>query len=165
MYLPATDVETPNEKKHASIICSGKETILLVDDEETVIEVTKQMLACIGYEVITAKCGLEAIDILKKSEKEIDLLILDMIMPDMSGGLTFDRIKQIKPDLKVILSSGYSIKGEARKIMERGCNGFIQKPFKIAELSKKIKEVIREENLKKQIQGMTSDVSVTLVRP
>jgi CheY-like chemotaxis protein len=159
--LPATDSDTSVERKPSNVICKGKETVLLVDDEEHVIDVTQKMLECIGYEVIKASSGMEAIEIVRKSvknrDKKIDLLILDMIMPEMGGGLTFDRIKEINPDLKVILSSGYSIKGEARKIMERGCDGFIQKPFKIAALSKKIKEVLKEEYLKKHTREMSLD--------
>jgi CheY-like chemotaxis protein len=65
-----------------------------------------------------------------------------MIMPDMSGGETYDRIKEITPDIKVLLSSGYSIDGEAKEILERGCDGFLQKPFNMKELSLKIREVL-----------------------
>ena len=64
-----------------------------------------------------------------EKRNEIDLVILDMIMPGISGGETFDRLRAINPDVRVLLSSGYSINGEAKHIMERGCNGFIQKPF------------------------------------
>ena len=63
-------------------------------------------------------------------------------MPEMSGGETFDRLREINPDLKVLLSSGYSLDGEANEILNRGCNGFIQKPFSIKELSKKVREIL-----------------------
>jgi len=72
-------------------------------------------------------------------------VILDMIMPGMGGGKVFDALRAIQPGVKVVLSSGYSIDGEASQIMARGCNGFIQKPFGIKELSQKIREVMGEK--------------------
>lgn len=74
--------------------------------------------------------------------KEIDMVILDMIMPGMDGGTSFDRIREIQPDMPVLLSSGYAINGHEGKIMRRGCNGFIQKPYSITELSEKIRKVL-----------------------
>jgi CheY-like chemotaxis protein len=74
----------------------------------------------------------------------IDMVILDMIMPGMDGGTTFNRIREIQPDMPVLLSSGYAMNGHAEKIMRRGCNGFIQKPYNISELSKKIRKVLDE---------------------
>jgi len=69
-------------------------------------------------------------------------VILDMIMPDMGGGQTFDRLREIDPHIRVLLSSGYSIDGRAQEILNRGCNGFLQKPFNLQELSVKIREVL-----------------------
>ena len=71
-----------------------------------------------------------------------DLVILDMIMPDMGGSEAYDRLKEINPDVKVLLSSGYSIDGQATEIMDRGCDGFIQKPFNMKQLSRKIRGVL-----------------------
>ena len=73
---------------------------------------------------------------------QIDLVILDMIMPGMGGAATFDMLRDINPSAKIILSSGYDINGDARKILERGCNGFIQKPFLMNDLSRKIREIL-----------------------
>jgi two-component system cell cycle sensor histidine kinase/response regulator CckA len=73
---------------------------------------------------------------------EIDMVILDMVMPDMGGGEVYDRIKKIDADVKVLLSSGYSIDGQATEILKRGCEGFIQKPFNMEDLSKKIREIL-----------------------
>ena len=81
----------------------------------------------------------------KDSAGRIDIVILDMIMPDMNGGDTYDRMKDINPRVKVLLSSGYSINGQATEIMDRGCNGFIQKPFKIKELSQTLREILDEK--------------------
>jgi CheY-like chemotaxis protein len=91
---------------------------------------------------MSARSGQEAIELYKKNSDKIDLVIMDMIMPGMSGGETFDRLKEINRDIKVLLSSGYSINGQASKILERGCDGFIQKPFNLIQLSDKIQSII-----------------------
>jgi CheY-like chemotaxis protein len=119
---------------------SGK--ILLVDDEDMIIEVGRHILERLGYEVITAKSGQEALNVFKKLPKGIELVVLDMIMPETSGSDTFDQLKAVNPEVKILLSSGYSITGQATDILKRGCDGFIQKPFDISELSKKIEEIL-----------------------
>ena len=123
------------------------ETVLLVDDQDMILTVGEEMLKAIGYEVVTAQDGTEAVDIYKTRGKEIDIIILDMVMPSMGGGEAFDRLKAFDPGVKVILSSGYSIDGHASEIIERGCSGFIQKPFSISELSQKIREVLDNRSL------------------
>ena len=120
----------------------AEKTILLVDDEAMIVEVCSRMLESMGYRVICASSGREAVDLYRHHSEEIEIIILDMIMPGMGGGKTFDRLKQIDGSVKVILSSGYSIDGEASEIMERGCNGFIQKPFSLDALSSKIGEIL-----------------------
>jgi CheY-like chemotaxis protein len=143
IYLPASCKTTAfRETIREQKILSGRETILLVDDEKNNIAVTKEILESLGYRVMIAGCGQEAIALYMERGREIDLVILDLIMPGMGGGKTFEALRDIDPDLKVILSSGYSVDGEARRIMEKGCNGFIQKPFTIADLSKKVREVL-----------------------
>ncbi len=94
---------------------------------------------------MTAKSGEEAIGVYKKNHDKIDMVIIDMIMPDMDGGETYDKLKEINPNIKVLLSSGYSINGQATEILDRGCNGFIQKPFNMADLSKKIREILDKD--------------------
>ncbi len=74
------------------------------------------------------------------------MVILDMIMPGMGGGETYDRLKEINPDIKALLSSGYSINGQATEILERGCDGFIQKPFTMKDLSRKLREILDRKN-------------------
>ena len=98
-----------------------------------------------GYKVLIARSGKEAIEIYEENKEHIDIVLLDMIMPDMSGSDTYDRLKEIDPKVKVLLSSGYSVDGQATEIMDRGCNGFIQKPFKMKELSQKLREVLDEK--------------------
>jgi len=144
LYLPASK-ETIGEEIHpAAPIETGKETILLVDDEEIILDVGEALLTSLGYTVLIAQGGHEAIDTLRSSlsSSPPDLVILDMIMPGMGGGETYDRMKEIHPTIKVLLSSGYSIDGQATEILKRGCNGFIQKPFTLGEISKAIREVV-----------------------
>jgi CheY-like chemotaxis protein len=100
------------------------------------------MLEQIGYDVLAAAGGRQAVELLRQYGERISLVMLDMTMPDLNGGQTYDRLKEIAPGIKVLLCSGYSIDGQARKILERGCNGFIQKPFDIAALSAKLLEIL-----------------------
>ena len=120
----------------------GVGTVLLVDDEEMIIDVGSQILKNLGYSVLSARSGTEAIEVYQAHPDEIILVILDMVMPDLGGGETYDRLKKINSEIKILLSSGYSIDGQASEIMDRGCNGFIQKPFNIKQLSRKIRDVI-----------------------
>jgi CheY-like chemotaxis protein len=146
LYLPASE-ETIGEETHpVAPIETGKETILLVDDEEIILDVGEALLTSLGYTVLTAHGGNEALAILRSTlpSSPPDLVILDMIMPGMGGGETYDRMKELFPSLKVLLSSGYSIDGQAKEILKRGCNGFLQKPFTLAEVAKAIREVVGE---------------------
>jgi nitrogen-specific signal transduction histidine kinase/ActR/RegA family two-component response regulator len=142
VYLPATEEVEEEKEFPASRLLHGKETVLLVDDEEMVIDVGMQMLKKLGYEVLIARGGREALELCNKNRDEIDMVLLDMIMPDMGGSETYDRMRGINSNLKVLLSSGYSINGQAKEILDRGCDGFIQKPFKLERLSEKIREII-----------------------
>ena len=142
IHLPASEKTAVKAKKAAGIILKGTETILLVDDEKMVMEVNKDVLEFLGYRVYTAGSGQKGIAVYMENQKEIKLVILDMLMPGMSGGETFDRLREINPGIKVLLSSGYSINGKAQTIMDRGCNGFLQKPFRMEELSHKVREIL-----------------------
>jgi CheY-like chemotaxis protein len=121
----------------------GTATVLLVDDEKTVLEVGCKMLERLGYRVLTAQSGSEAVDLFRRHF--VDLVVLDMIMPEMSGGRTFDRIRAIDPEARVLLSTGFSIEGEAAEIMARGCIGFLQKPFDLSTLAEKIQTGLKEK--------------------
>ena len=142
MFLPASGKKVTKGRGSTEEIVRGSETILLVDDEDIIIDVGQEILKTIGYKVLTAKSGNAAVELYKANHNEIDMVILDMIMPDMDGGETYDRLKKINPDIKVLLSSGYSIDGLASEIMLRGCNGFIQKPFNMKDLSQTIREIL-----------------------
>jgi len=145
IYLPASDKEFIQEKELTLKILKGTETILLVDDEEMIIEVNQEILKTLGYNPMIARSGKKAIEIYKNNIDKINMVIMDMIIPGISGKETYDGLKKIDPKIKVLLSSGYSISGQAAEILEQGCNGFIQKPFKLRELSVKIREVLDGE--------------------
>lgn len=142
IYLPASEKVLAEEKEFPDDIVKGKETVLLVDDEETVLDVGVKMLENLGYTVLEAKGGSEAVEVYNENKDEVDMVILDMIMPEVSGGKTYDKIKEINSKVKVLLSSGYSREGQAEEILKRGCDGFIQKPFSVRGLSVKIREVL-----------------------
>ncbi len=142
IYLPSSDKGMPIEEKVVEEFVEGQETVLLVDDEDMIIDVGTRMLNKLGYKVFTARDGREAIAVFKKHQEKIDVIVLDMIMPQMGGGETYDQIKKIKPGVKVLLSSGYSINGQASEILKRGCNGFIQKPFNLQNLSQNLRAIL-----------------------
>lgn len=143
IYLPASEKVAPKEiESGPAAIIKGSGTILLIDDEKMILDVGIELLEELGYTVKSAMSGPEAIDVFKEERGKIDLIIMDMIMPGMGGGETFDRLKEIDPDIKVLLSSGYSINGQATKILRRGCDGFIQKPFNMNQLAEKVQRIL-----------------------
>ena len=147
LYFPVSEKEAVKEIPVVESIIKGTGKILLVDDEDLVLEVGKSMIKKLEYTVLTAGSGRDAIRVYRENCEEIDMVILDMIMPGMNGGDIFERLKDINPDVRVLLSSGYSINGQAIRILEKGCRGFIQKPFDLQTLSRKIREVLTKEDL------------------
>jgi two-component system cell cycle sensor histidine kinase/response regulator CckA len=146
IYLPASSIEKRTEVSMVDErITHGCETILLVDDEPMILDVGSQILETLGYKVLPAKSGQEGLEVFDQHKNEIDLVILDMVMPGMSGGDVFEKIMEIKPGTKTLLSSGYSLDGQAKTIMERGCGGFIQKPFRVESFASKIREVLDQQ--------------------
>jgi two-component system cell cycle sensor histidine kinase/response regulator CckA len=144
IYLPASQEGITEEQELKGIMRNGTETILVLDDEEQILEVSKAMLETLGYTVYTANSGEKAIAMYREYHDAIDMVVLDMIMPDMGGGETYEKLKEINPTIKVLLSSGYSIDGQASEILQRGCDGFIQKPFTMEELSRNLRAILDE---------------------
>ncbi|GEM_PF-1239751 len=149
IYLPVARIlQKPEEPDMLRDISSGKlpakgsGTILVVDDEEYILTADKAMLNELGYEVLLANGGKEAIRVFGENRDRINLLILDLVMPDLSGETVYDRVKALRPDVRVILSSGYSIEGQAESILKKGCDGFIQKPYNLNQLAQKIREIL-----------------------
>ena len=146
IYLPASEKVGKDEKPLSKNNHNDPETVLLVDDEDYILKVGSEILQELGYTVLTAGSGKEALEIYSANRDKIDIVVLDMIMPGMSGGETFDSIRALKLDVKVLLSSGYSIMGEASAILSRGCQGFIQKPFTMKSFSEKLREILDDES-------------------
>ncbi|UCH92468.1 MAG: response regulator [Candidatus Aminicenantes bacterium] len=144
IYLPASEKKVPLAltKQASTKLLSGAGTILLVDDEDIILDVGKQMLQRMGFEVKTANNGKEAIRVFKENRDNIDLIILDIIMPEMDGTVIYDSLKGIDPGIKVLISSGYSFDDNASEMMKKGCRGFIQKPFSMNTLSTKLNEIL-----------------------
>lgn len=144
IFLPLTedpmtvvaDTETP-------ALISGQGKIMIVDDEEVMRITARAILEDLGYEIITAKNGLEAVELLKQ-DQAIDLVILDMIMPEMNGRDCFFALKKIYPSLRVILSSGFTRDEDLHSMREAGLNGFIRKPFRSSELSRAVSDVMKQ---------------------
>ncbi|MDQ7799100.1 MAG: PAS domain S-box protein [Candidatus Edwardsbacteria bacterium] len=146
IYLPLAELG-PEKTGEAAKQPAQKGTgnILLVDDEETIRDITSQMLGDQGYKVIMLTNGQEAVDYYREHFGEIDLVILDMIMPLMNGHDAFLKMKEINPGIKALLSSGYSIDEEAQELMKSGVRDFLQKPYRLAELTQKINQALATE--------------------
>ena len=144
IFLPATEKRIEDPAEADARLIKGSGTLLIVDDEELILDVGVNMLEKLGYTVLAAKNGTEAVDIFKANKNKIKMIILDIIMPDMGGGEVYDKIKAINPDVKVLLSSGYSVDGQAIELLEHGCKGFMQKPFTMEELSGKITQILKK---------------------
>jgi len=154
IYLPSSDLEDPVDAEVNSELLKGKETILLVDDEEGTILVEKLMLEELGYTVFPARSGRQAIELYNENKAGFDLVALDMIMPEMNGKETYDELKKINPKVKVLLVSGYSLNKQIEELIGLGCKGYIQKPFDIVQLSQKIREVMDTTKKMKEVSQM-----------
>jgi len=142
VYLPAFETEKKEEKVPRIESAERAATILVVEDEEMVRDVIRRILERLGHRVLAAKAGKEAVEIAGTFDGDIDLAILDIKLPDMEGQRVYSLLMEARPELKVIVCSGYSIDGPAQAMMDAGAQGFIQKPFSIATVSEKLKEVL-----------------------
>ncbi len=142
IFLPVSAKAVVTEPSRDDAILRGSGTILLVDDENGVRMVTARMLEQLGYHVLLAPSGSRALEIYPREQDRIDLVILDMLMPGMGGVETFQKLKEVDPKVRVLLSSGYSLDGEAQQVMAAGARGFIQKPYRLANLSHKVAEIL-----------------------
>lgn len=142
IYLPPSNHKAQDEPQKESRIYKGTETILLIDDEQMIIDVASRILEELGYKVLSATSAKKGIEIFQNSKEIINLVVLDMIMPGISGKEAFDILRQADPSVKVLLSSGFSVDSQAKDIMAAGCRGFIQKPFTMAQLSQKVRQIL-----------------------
>ncbi len=143
VYLPTSN-RTPVERKSKSVKSArGSETVLFVDDERMILRAGQRLLTKLGYQVLCANSGEDAIKIFK-STPEIGVVVLDMVMPGMSGAETFGHLRRLDPEVKVLLSSGYSADGQAQALLDNGCDAFLQKPYDIGLLSDTLREVLKQ---------------------
>jgi PAS domain S-box-containing protein len=145
IFLPASTKQVLTIAESAYEILKGSGTILMVDDEEMVLDVGARVLKKLGYTVLESSNGRHAVELYEKLQDKISLVVLDIVMPDMGGAEVYDRLKEINGAVKVLLSSGYSIDDQAREILERGCDDFIQKPFSLKAMSDKIAGILSKD--------------------
>lgn len=134
IFLPVC-TKKPVVKKLVSEVIKGNGCILIVDDEDAVRTTATLILEKLGYEVISAKNGKEGVDLFREKHEEIDLVFLDMMMPEMSGTESFDAMKKIDPDVKVVIASGFSQNNEVDRLLKEGLVEFINKPYRMSSLS------------------------------
>jgi len=138
-----SEAEKIEEQEKAPDVPKGKgETILLVDDESIIRELGRDALEQLGYNVFVAEDGLAALDLYEKHRDKIDLVILDLIMPNLSGKEAFERLRQINPDIKVVISTGYAKDGVLEPLLDNKANGFIKKPYKIQNMARVVRSAI-----------------------
>lgn len=145
ILLPATEDSPPRENVNFDPLPEGSATILLIDDETGVRDVAAEILDELGYTVLTAVSGQEALRIFKEKQKLINLVILDVIMPDMSGVDTFKALREIKPDIKILFSSGHNVTDRTAQLISGGLCGFIPKPFNMRSLSQHVEAILKAD--------------------
>jgi PAS domain S-box-containing protein len=157
LLLPATGRQVAEDKTPKVVLQHGTGTILVVDDEEQIVKVCARLLQRFGYEVLTAAGGRQAIEQVRRYGAKISLVLLDMTMPEMSGRQTYEALQKILPGVKVLLSSGCSVEGQAQELLDSGCNGFIHKPFDAAELSAKVRKILEGPSDRPPLSPRASD--------
>lgn len=142
VYLPASEQAETLQEPQADAPHGDNELILVVDDEESIRDLASDILETYGYRVLLASDGLEAVEIYEKRDGDISLVILDMVMPKMGGRETFLRMKELNPEVRALLSTGYSQNGKAREIIDSGAMGFVQKPYRVNSLLSAVRNVL-----------------------
>ena len=142
IYLQASNNPVDKSEITPERQLSGEGVILIIDDETMILDVGRALLERLGYQVLVAAGGREGLEIYRQSSHNINLVILDMIMPDLNGVETYELLKEIDPRVKVLLASGYTKDGVANGILKQGAHHFIQKPFDIQKLSQKVSEAL-----------------------
>ena len=142
VYIPAVDKVAAKVQENESRPRGGQETILVVDDEEMIRLLVRDILEEIGYNVLSAADGIEAVELYKEKDGEIDLVILDMTMPGMGGRETFEKLKEMNPSVRAILSTGYAADERARQMLAMGVKAFVQKPYRIDDLASAVRRTL-----------------------
>jgi len=143
VYLPAVKSrKQASAKTTGNVLMTGTETILLVDDEAVVLDVTRSILERLGYTVLSASDGQQAVDVARTYEGDIHLVLLDLAMPVMGGAQAFPLIKEARPDTKVIIYSGFELDPAAQAVLDAGANDYVQKPFRTRSLADRVRQVL-----------------------
>ena len=147
IFLPAVEAPVTEDLKTESSpeteLIKGKGTILVIDDEEAVIKVTNMILKRLGYYVLEAQTEEQALEVVRTFDGDIDLALLDNLLSGISNTIIYEMLMKARPNLKVIVVSGDSIDGPARKVLDAGADDYIQKPFTMSELSEKLKKILQ----------------------
>jgi len=143
--LSMGEAEQGQELEEEAVIRGGHETVLIVDDEETLRDQGRDMLNKYGYTSITAESGEKAIEIYKRENDRIDLVVLDIGMPGMGGYKCMEQLFKIDPEIKVIVASGYTTGSRVEEMLKSGAAGFIGKPYLFTDMLKKVREVLDQD--------------------
>jgi len=143
IYLPVT-TETVKREIDEETVAVGSGTILVIDDEELIRVTASAMLRSMGYQVILATNGQEGVDTFREAKEEVDLIILDMIMPVMGGREAFGKLREIRSDIPIVISSGFSKEEDLSELKKQGASGFLNKPFRKAELAEMVRATLRK---------------------
>jgi CheY-like chemotaxis protein len=142
-YFPASDSIITEKKNSISVrAVKGVGTILVVDDEIDLLQTTESILTHLGYKIYGALNGKQAVQIYIQKVNEIDLVLLDYLMPEMDGKIIFQKLKEINPDVKVLICTGYAEQEGLQEVLEKGALGVIPKPYSIETIARKIKKFI-----------------------
>jgi len=146
IYLPTVDAPEEEAPPDEPInLTQGSETVLVVDDEDTVLQMARNSLELLGYTAMTATNGQEAIAMYEKNRERIDLVVLDYMMPEMDGEDAYRELRKIDPDVRVLVASGYDDQSKVKPLLDAGVDGFIQKPFRLPDLSKAVRDVLDKD--------------------
>ncbi len=147
VYLPVLKEFNENEVNQVrDKVIKGEGTILVIDDEAMMRNIAKTMLEDCNYKIYYAEDGVSGLEKYLQHKDEIDMVLLDMVMPKLSGEEVYDELKKINPDIKVLLTSGFLQDDRVQKVLSKGVNGFIQKPYTIEKLSKAVDRILNEKN-------------------
>jgi CheY-like chemotaxis protein len=144
IYLPAVETKEKKPEVREREPLKGAGTVLLIEDEALIMDVSRKVLERIGYRVLQARTGKEALRVCGSFQGKIDLAILDVVLPDMGGKEIYQNLLKERPALKVLVCSGYSVDGPAQDILQAGAQGFIQKPFSLLELNRMLQDILRK---------------------
>ena len=144
IYLPAVEPVKDEVQMESPDLVKGTGTILVIEDEEAILDSTRLLLERMGYRVLEARTGQEAVDLAGTFDGNIDLALLDIKLPDMGGEKVYPLLMKARPDLKVIVCSGYSIDGPVQKVLDAGAQAFVQKPYALGPFSETLKEVLEK---------------------